>query len=439
MNLAYFYPTIFWNCANLIVNSGGSGDEEAGTDYGKVSTAINKMRGLGINISLIDINKSELTFAPDAEKNQIYFGLKALGGINNETVKQIIEGRPYKNIIDFINRCPLNKTQMISLIKAGAFDETEMNWGNELNVHPRAVAMVYYLYKASEPKTKLNLQNFNTLLQRNLVPASLEFERRVFEFNKYLKTNTKKGEYFIFNDICNSFYNKHFDIDKLEVINGLTCIKQKIWDTIYQKHMEKARNWLKEEQNQILCELNKQLFMDMWNKYAQGSLSAWEMEALCFYYHEHELAHVDKNKYGISNFFKLPVEPLAERYFKRNGKEIPIWKTYKIIGTVIAKNDAKSMLTLLTPEGVVSVKFTKEYYANFKRQISEKQDDGTKKVLEKGWFKRGTMLMLTGYRRDNQFVTKTYSHTATHQLYKIDLENNGADMILTHERIDNED
>ena len=69
----------------------------------------------------------------------------------------------------------------------------------------------------------------------------------------------------------------------------------------------------------------------------------------------------------------------------------------------------------------------------FNRQISEKQEDGTKKVTEKGWFTRGTKVMCTGFRRDDMFITKTYSKTATHQLYKI-LEVNGGDMILEHER-----
>ena len=365
--------------------------------------------------------------------------MKALSGINSEVIEQIIKGRPYDNIADFMARCPLNKTQMISLIKSGAFDKLEADWGEELNLHPRFVAMAYYLSKACEPKSKLNLQNFNTLIQRGLVPESLDFERKVFEFNKYLKANTKVGQYFVFDDMCSSFYEKHFDMEKLEIINGLTCIKQKTWDGIYQKQMDGARDWLKEHQSDVLRALNEQLFMEAWDKYAKGSLSSWEMEALCFYYHEHELARVDVAKYGIVDFVRLPEEPEVDYYFKRNGKEIPIWKTHKIVGTVIAKNDNKASLTLLTPSGVVTVKLTKDQYAKFKKQISEKQEDGTKKIVERGWFKRGNLLMFTGYRRSDQFVVKTYKHTPTHSVYQIVLENGGRDMILTHERMDAEE
>ena len=440
---------IYWNTANLIVNSGSlegydneDDDEEAKdkqTDYTKLARALGDIISAGINISLVDINKSQFSFKPDVENNQILFGMKALSGINSDTIEQIINGRPYYSIADFMARCPLNKTQMISLIKAGAFDKLEENWGKELNVHPRFVVMAFYLSNACEPKSKLTLQNFNGLIQRGLVPESLDFERRVFEFNKYLKANTKVGKYFVFDEPCDKFYKDNFDIEKLEVINGLTCIQQKTWDGIYQKQMDGARDWLKENQSAVLRELNQQLFMDTWNKYAQGSLSSWEMESLCFYYHEHELANVDTYKYGISNFFALPENPEVDYYFKRNGQQIPIWKTHKIIGTVIAKNDNKASITLLTPSGVVTVKFTKEYYAQYKKQLSELQDDGSKKVTEKGWFKRGTMLLLTGFRRGDQFVTKTYKHTPTHQIYKISLFNDGRDMELMHERKDMEE
>ena len=440
---------IYWNTANLIVNSGSlegyeneEDDTEAKekqTDYTKLARALGDIIGAGIKVSLVDINKSQFSFKPDIENNQILFGMKALSGINSEAIDKIIAGRPYANIADFMERCPLNKTQMISLIKAGAFDRLEIDWAREVKMEPRMLVMAYYLSKACDPKTKLTLQNFNGLIQRNLIPAELEHQRRVFEFNKYLKANTKVGKYFVFNEACDAFYQEFYDKEKLEIINGLTCIQQKTWDGIYQKEMDAARDWLKSHQGEVLRELNRQLFLELWEKYAKGSFSSWEMESLCFYYHDHELANVDMAKYGISDFFSLPEEPEVEYYFKRNGHDIPIWKTHKIIGTVIAKNDNKSTISLLTPTGVVTVKFTKEYYAQYKKQISEKQEDGSKKVVEKGWFKRGTMLMLTGFRRGDQFVTKTYKHTPTHQLYKIELENEGKDMILTHERIDVEE
>ena len=173
----------------------------------------------------------------------------------------------------------------------------------------------------------------------------------------------------------------------------------------------------------------------MWNKYAAGNTSAWEMDSLCFYYGEHELAKVDTFRYGIVDFNSLPDEPEVDYYFKRNGKNIPIYKTFIIIGTVLNKNDNRSSIDILTPSGeVVNVKFTRDYYAMFGKQISEKGEDGVKHVVEKGWFIRGTKIMVTGFRQGDMFITKTYKHTPTHQLYKIlDVKDNG-EIEITNER-----
>ena len=433
--LATSFNPIYWNTACLIVNSGSlEGDDEKSTDYGKIAKAIGDIRSRGIKVSLVDINKSNYSFEPDVENNEILFGMKALNNVGAPVIEQIIAGRPYTGIIDFMNRCPLNKTAMISLIKSGAFDKLEKSWAKELKVDPRIVVMVYYISKVCEQKKRLTLQNFNGLIQRNLIPENLDFQRRVFIFNKYLKANKKVGQYYVFDKPCEDFYNNYFNIEELDVINGYVCILQNKWDKMYKKEMDKAREWLKDNQEEMLKQFNELLFKEYWSRYAKGNISAWEMESMCFYYHKHELADVNVKKYGISNFFSLPEEPAVDYFFKRNGKEIPIYKTYKIIGTVIDKNDSKSSIALLTVDGVVNVKFTKEYFAMFNRQISETQEDGSKKIVEKGWMTRGTKLMITGFRRGDTFVGKTYSRTPTHQLYKITNVFIDGSINLVHER-----
>lgn len=451
MFVATRWNPIYWNTACLIVNSGSLEEEEdeyeieedengeklvkkeKSTDYAKVAKALGDIISKGIKISLIDINRSNYSFEPDVENNQILFGMKALNGVGAPVIDAIIQNRPFSSFTDFMNRCPLNKTAMFSLIKAGSFDLLEKDWAEELGVEPRLLIMVYYILKVCDAKKRLTLQNFNGLIQRDLIPASLEFQKRVFTFNKYLKAEKKVGKYYIFDDVCERFYSQFFDMEKLSVINGIICILQTDWDKIYQKEMDTARDWLKENQEEVLKEFNYILFKECWDKYATGTISAWEMESLCFYYHDHELIDVDVDKYGISNFFNMPETPIVDYFFKRNGKEIPIYKTYKIIGTVISKNDTRSSITILTTNGVVNVKFTKEYFAMFNRQISEVQEDGTKKVKEKGWFSRGSKIMVTGFRREDTFVAKSYKHTSTHQLYKITNVENG-EMQLEHER-----
>lgn len=450
MYIATRWNPIYWNTACLIVNSGSleeesdfEEDEDTGevakkkektTDYGKIAKALGDIISKGIKVSLVDINKSSYSFEPDADNNVILFGMKALSNVGGPIIDQIIANRPYIGIADFMARCPLNKSAMFSLIKAGAFDKLEEKWAKELGVEPRQLVMTYYISKVCEAKKRITLQNFNGLIQHDLIPEELDLQKRVFNFTKYLKANKKVGKYFVFDNICEEFYSKYFDMDLLEVINGLTCIEQTKWEKIYKSTMDKARDWIKENQNEILEKFNTILFKEMWDKYAGKSISAYEMESLCFYYHEHELKDVKMNKYGIVDFNDLSPEPAIDYFFKRNGRDLPIYKISKIIGTVIGKNDTRSSVTLLTTTGVVNVKFTKEYFAMYNRQLSEKQPDGTKKVVEKGWFTRGVKLLVAGYRRDDTFVAKTYKNNGFHQIYKIVNVTDNGELELVHDR-----
>ena len=443
---ATHWNPIYWNTACLIVNTESllenneDEDDEVdieekdkSTDYGKLATAIGMVRSRGIKVSLIDINNSDYTFIPDVENNEILFGLKGVSKVNKKTIEQIMAARPYKSIKDFMKKCPLNKPTMISLIKAGAFDKLDNNWAKELNQESRIGIMAYYIYMISEPKTNLNLQNFSSLVKYNLIPDDLEFTKQLFDFNKYIKKN-KKDIYYLLDESSLNFLQKSNLIEEVDFINGNPLIQQKIWDKIYSKQMDCVRDWIKENKEELLQKYNTILFKQNWEKYASGTISAWEMQALCFYYHEHELSDIDVNRYGISDFFKLNEKSEVERYITRKGIDIPIYKIHKIVGTVIAKKDSKATITLLTPTGVVSVKFTKEYYSMFKKRISKVNPDGTKTVIEEGWFKKGTLLLINGYRREDTFVAKTYKTTNSHQLYKILQVVDNKNLVLTHER-----
>ena len=446
--IAVNWNPIYWDTACLVVNSGSLEEDdneydeegnpvkkkENGTDYGKMAKAIGEITSSGIKVSLVDINKSDYGFKPDIENNQILFGMKALSYIGADVIDKIKSGRPYYSLKDFIERCKLNKTAMINLIKAGAFDNLESAWAKEINQSPRILAMIYYLSIVSEPKKRLTLQNFNGLVNKNLLPKELTFEKEVFDFNKRIRKN-KFETYFVLKEKVDiEFYYNHFDLNNLAKVQGDYCfIDQKVWDNMYQKVMDNVRDYLKTNHDEILKAYNTLLFKEQWDKYAKGNESAWEMESLCFYYHDHELKGIDNHKYGIQNFFNLPSSPVVDYFFKRNGKQIPIYKLCRVAGTVIGKNDTRHSVTLLTVDGVINVKFTRDYYAMFNRQLSEINDDGTKSVKEKGWFTRGTKLLVTGYRRDDTFVSKKYKATGGHQLYKItDVE--GRNINITSER-----
>ena len=456
--LATHWNPIYWDTACLIVNSGSLEEEEQeivdiyeeedyenysykdsqdknskvkkkNTDFAKIAKAIGAIKSNGIDISLVNINTSDYGYKPDVENNRILYGLKSLSNISAEIIEKIKEGRPYHGIKDFMMRCPLGKLPMINLIKAGAFDEVEKTFKSRVEI------MVYYISQVYEGKKKLTLANFNGLVQSDLVPKELELQIRIYNFTKYLKANKKVGKYFTFDDTCLQFYEKFLSeyLEEIEVINGISCILQTKWDKIYDKQMNAVRTWLKTNHDEMLAAYNRKLFMESWNKYASGNTSHWEMESLCFYHGKHELADVNNARYGIADFNTLNEKSEVDYYFKRKGLEIPIFKLTKIAGTVLAKDDNRCTVTILTTTGVVPVKFSRDYYGMFKKQISQIQADGTKKVMEKGWFGRGNILMITGYRREGEFVGKTYKNTEGHQLYKID-EVVGDAIKIRHER-----
>jgi DNA polymerase-3 subunit alpha len=141
------------------------------------------------------------------------------------------------------------------------------------------------------------------------------------------------------------------------------------------------------------------------------------MDSLSFYYHNHELAAAEKN---YDDFFTLNEEPEVDYCFTNTkGQEIKVFKLHQIIGTVIDKNKLKNSISLLTPTGVVQVKIYKNQYAIYDKQLSEKGDDGKKHVIEKSWFTKGTMLMVQGIRRGDNFIPKKMKKSAFPILSKI--------------------
>ena len=437
MNLARFYPIIFWNTANLIVDSGGIQteeieDEDEGldveaepdededeedeeeweeenevtegekedkkkektktVDYGKVATAIGRFNNYGIKVAPPNINDSSYTFTPVVDRNEILYGLRGITRLSTSTIKEIIELRPFNSLEDFLERIKVNKIQMTNLIKCGAFDE--------LTGLPREEIMKKYIEMIADQKQRLTLQNMQMLINYNLIPEELDFCKKLFLFNKFLKQQ-KKVEYYELNDAAINFIANNFSADYLS--NG-TKISAELWDALYQKGMDPMRAYLKTNKDEMLDNLNKALYNEVFDKYAIGSVSHWEMESVSFYSHPHEL--VD-SQYLYDDFFRLPEEPEVDYTFQgKDGNEVRVYKLRKIIGTVIDKSKMKNTVTLLTPTGVVNVKIYKNQYAGFDKQLSERGADGRKHVKEKSWFSRGTLLMVQGIKRGQDFIPK---------------------------------
>lgn len=453
LNLAYRYPIILWDCACLITDSGGAekelddeendtsceeeffdssigifdeqeededNEEDEGaktvkkkvaksTNYGKIAMAIGKMKNSGINIIATNINKSKYTFAPDVDNECIIYGLSGINKVGDDIVRQIIDNRPYDSIEDFLNKVKINKPQMVNLIKSGAFDE--LYGGDRIKV------MNIYIDMITDKKKRVTLQNMKMLIDFDLIPNKYQFQCRVYAFNKYLK-KLKFDSYYGINDIALNFYSEYFDMDLLSPAeNYIFKIKQTDWDKIYKKQMDIIRPFIQNNNEELLNSINNKLRNDLWDKYCEGNISKWEMDSISCYIHEHELKNVRYSIYGFASYPNLSQEPTVNYEFtsKQTGQKIPLFKIYRIIGTVLDKDKAKKTVNILTPEGaVVPVKIFGDAFTHYDKQISEKGADGKKHVVEKSWLSRGNKIIVTGIRREDNFIAKKYKNTPHH-------------------------
>lgn len=423
MNLAYRFPIIFWDCACLIVDSGGTTEdiytdheylttktETGSTDYGKIASAIGKMKSIGVKIEAPSVNNSGFTFLPNVEDNSILYGLNGLTKINDSLVKEIILNRPYTSIKEFDSKIKTNVTQKISLIKSGCFDEFE----------DRIKTMKKFLKVYSSPKKRINLQNMKMLIDFKLLPKELSKQEKVWNFNRYIKKHKLDKNFYKLDKNSYRFIDENYGIDNMLPHEDGFKITQAGWEDEYQRNMDIVRPYVKENHDELLKSVNEKLFNDTWDKYATGSISKWEMDSMSCYIHEHELEKIDHEKQGWANFFALDEEPEIDYSFKtKSGKIIHVYKIERIAGTVLDRDTNKRLVTLLTTEGVVVIRFFGGLFEQYDKQISEHLPNGRRKIIEKSIFTRGNKIIICGLKRGQMFIAKKYKQTPYHTVEEI--------------------
>ena len=444
LNLLYHNPTIYWNTACLTVNA--AADEEntdnKNTNYGKIAKAIGEIQNNGIIVALPDTNKAGFEFTPDIQNNEIIFGLKGISNVGDEVAVNIINNRPYARLSDFIEKTNTSKVATINLIKGGSFDKLENKSRQEI--------MESYLSilaeKENPPKETLNKQNLDKIVELDILDENDKIYLRYYNFNKYVTSKEffveKRGNknYYIAKDVAFNFFEQHYaptlkeEVDYWYTADGILFCKAS-YDKIFKKHMEKFDEIIKSKTivNKYNDKIKLNFIDENWNKYCKGNISSWEMDALSFYYHEHELAQVNKDKYNITSFKEIPEQPIIEDEYIRKGKTFPKYRLYKIVGTVLDRDKIKHIVTLLTPDGVVPIKFYAGQFIHYDKQLSVKNGD-KKEVVEKSWFTRGTKLMITGIRREERFYPKKYFDSIYNHTVCFIEDINGSDLMLKLER-----
>jgi DNA polymerase-3 subunit alpha len=442
MNLAHKFPQIYWNTACLSIDASADDDNDSNksTNYGKIASAIGKMQSRGTKVALPNINKADFGFKPDVETDSIIFGLKAIQGMNDEVVRTIIDDRSYISFQDFIERQfitkKLQKKHVLQLIKAGCFD----SFGDRKEIMKQFIEML------AEPKEKLTMANLASVINENLVPDNLHDLVRLFRFKKYISSNKflykvikkPKDKWIKLDVISMDYVSNTFEDEDIKQIqaeisdDGTMVISEKQFKKVYNKHMQPIKDWLATDE--ALEVYNDRLIKNEWNNNCSGTISHWEMESISMYFHEHELAHVAKERYDIKNFFEQPIEPVKGKPYKWKDKQMYQYEIYRIAGTVLDKDKNRHTITLLTNDGVVNVRVYAGLFSYFSKQIS-KSVNGKKQVIDPSWFKKGTMLLITGFRSGDNFIPKKYKDSVyQHVIERIDKIDDKGRLTLTANR-----
>lgn len=438
LNLYYKFPKVYWNTA-VITTQAQIEDEREGSavaiNYGKIAQSIYKAKSNGIIVKAPSINNSGLAFTPREKDGSILFGLGAISGINNDIVSQILSNRPYTSFTDFYNKNAykgslVTKSKFIQLIKAGCFDEFEPD---------RRVVMRQYFILSTPNVTSLAMNNIGQIKAARVpIPKSIidpyNFRKYVcnkqFRFGPHPEFKSKTLYWLV--DRAQRYFNARCKDSLTEGVDYWFDSDAEKW-VVVDKSIEKL---LAPSIETLKDYINTPEFLDKFNKArAKQSMiesvdgldvNRWAFSSISFYPDEHELAHIDRERYNISLFNELPEEPkfITKSYGKREWKQFAL---AQIACTVIDKNDNHHMLTVLDiGNNVIQCKFNAEVYSFYKAQLSETDGSGNKIVMDKPWFRRGQTLILAGVRMGvDDFRVKSYKNSIyNHKVLRIDSINN---------------
>ena len=447
------YPPIYWNTAVLLVESGALSQDveseddnkkEKTTNYGVVASAISNLQEHNIVIALPNINRADVGFIPNEEDNSIMFGMKGISTINNDTAKLIMDNRPYTSLQDFHERMVevkrevtlstgkkqmkslVSTSQTINLIKGGAFDELENK--------PREEILASYLRLLYPSKSKLTSANISNIIEMGIVPSHLQDCIKHHNFKEFIKSLPKHKDEtsksitwyvidcgddettdYTINYLMNHFgelvEDRDYYFDELGYVHlALGTSRKGSFEALHKEKMKPLTQWL--NSSECLDVYNHMQFEDVKRTHMKGNRAKWEMESMCYYYSYHELANVDKELYSLVNFNELPEEPIVTGFTHHAGKQHPRFRLSRIAGTVLDRDRNKHTVTLLTQDGVVTVKFYGGQFSFYDKTISMiDEQTGKKVVVEDGWFKRGNLLTISGFRRQNRFSAKRYANS----------------------------
>ena len=155
------------------------------TNTGKLREYVEELKRLKVEVVRPSINNCFAEFK--ATTNKIFYGLGAIKSVGFEAISNIVNEREkngkFKNFTDFINRVDpkdVNKLQLEGLVKAGAFDDIDLNRKKLFEAIPKIIQTI-------KSKHEEKVSN-----QKNLFDNINNKENEIFEFDSAKEWSKKE-------------------------------------------------------------------------------------------------------------------------------------------------------------------------------------------------------------------------------------------------------
>lgn len=172
------YPVEFMTAVLAAESRGASGPSRDE----KIAQAILECRRMKINLMSPNINKSDVEFKIEAEKDdkgEIRFGLSAIKNVGTAAIDSILAAREkdgdFKSFTDFIKRVDLSKVNrktVESLIKAGAMDQ----FGKRASLLAAFSEIIERVHKGQEKKDQGQVSLFEVSESEEIIDVFPEME-----------------------------------------------------------------------------------------------------------------------------------------------------------------------------------------------------------------------------------------------------------------------
>ena len=199
------------------------------SNQSKLGEFYEELKRININIVRPDINKCFADFKFDS--NNFYYALGGIKSVGFEAVSNIIKERTnngiFKSINDFLNRVnpkDINKLQLEGLVKAGAFDEIEINRQSLFNSIPNFILKTKNIYD-NKAANQIDLFDSDESQENNILikiedwkfeeRLSKEFEAIGFFISDHPLNQFKE----IFDDYNIIDFNKFNNSNELKEVN----------------------------------------------------------------------------------------------------------------------------------------------------------------------------------------------------------------------------